>query len=171
MVVILYLSMHLYQIEKEIPPSYSLKKFHFMLELRLHGGVVMEYGPGVINLDSFIGQKVKLRRSSLGITQVELGEKLGVSFQQIQKYENGKNRISASTLFQISTILGVSFSYFVNGYAKGAALRDNEDVSYQVHDDRESILLLNYFSKIEDPDLRRQILDLVEKIASLSENN
>lgn len=131
----------------------------------------MEYGPEVINLDSFIGQKVRLRRSSLGITQVELGEKLGVSFQQIQKYEKGKNRISASTLFQISTILGVSFSYFVNGYAKEAVLHDNEDVSYQVHDDRESILLLNYFSKIKDPDLKKQILDLVEKMASLSENN
>lgn len=131
----------------------------------------MEYGPEVTNLDSFIGQKVKLRRSSMGITQVGLGEKLGVSFQQIQKYENGKNRISASTLFQISTILGVSFSYFVDGYIKDTVLHDDQDVSYKVHDDKESILLLNYFSKIKDPDLKRQILDLVEKMASLSENN
>ena len=128
----------------------------------------MEYGPGVTNLDSFIGQKVKLRRSSLGITQVELGEKLGVSFQQIQKYENGKNRISASTLFQISTILGVSFSYFVNGYTKKTVLHDDENVSYQVHDDKESILLLNYFSKIKDPDLKRQILDLQKHLKAPS---
>jgi len=131
----------------------------------------MEYSQEVTNLDFFIGKKVKLRRSLLGMSQVKLGEKLGVSFQQVQKYENGKNRISASTLFQISVALGVDFSYFVDGYAKNTILHDDTDPSYQIHEDKESSLLLNYFSKIQDPDLRRQILDLVKKVASLSENN
>ncbi len=131
----------------------------------------MEYGQEVANLDSFIGQKVKLKRSSLGISQVKLGEKLGVSFQQVQKYENGKNRISASTLFQISKILGVNFSYFVEGFSRNAALHDGKHASYQVSSDKESNLLLDYFSKIQDPALRKQILELVIKMASLSENN
>ncbi len=130
----------------------------------------MEYGHEVISLDSFIGQKVKQRRSSLSMSQVKLGEKLGVSFQQVQKYESGKNRISASTLFQISKILGVDFSYFVDGYSNDTVLHDDKDVSYQAYD-KESSILLSYFSKIQDPILKRQILDLVKKIALLSENN
>lgn len=130
----------------------------------------MECSEEVTNLDPFIGQKVKLRRSELGMSQVKLGEKLGLSFQQIQKYESGKNRISASTLFQISRILGVDFSYFVDGYGKSSVLHDDEKVSYQIHS-KESDLLFNYFSRIQDPALRKQILDLVKKIASLAENN
>ncbi len=129
----------------------------------------MEYCEEVENLDPFIGKRVKLRRSEMGMSQAKLGEKLGLSFQQIQKYENGKNRVSASTLFQISQILGVNFSYFVEGYGESLSLHEDEEVTYQVYN-KEASLLSGYFQKIHDPALRKQILDLVKKIASISED-
>ena len=130
----------------------------------------MEYGEKVADLDPFIGGRLKLRRSEMGMSQAKLGEQLGLSFQQIQKYENGKNRISASTLFQVSRILGVDFSYFVDGYGEVSSLHEDDDVTYQVYD-KEASLLAGYFRKIHDPALRKRILDLVKKIASISENN
>ena len=63
------------------------------------------------SLDEYIGQRLKARRTMMGISQTKLGESLGVTFQQIQKYEKGVNRISASMLYNISVILGVDFSY------------------------------------------------------------
>lgn len=130
----------------------------------------MKYEEEIASLDPFIGKRVKRRRSELGMSQMGLGERLGLSFQQIQKYENGKNRISASTLFQISRILGVDFSYFVEGYGEKPLLHDDEGVSYQAYN-AESNLLSSYFAKIRDPALRKQILDLVKKMADLSEDN
>ena len=67
------------------------------------------------DLDIYIGNRVKLRRTMLGISQDRLGTSLGITFQQIQKYEKGVNRISASTLYSIANILGVDFSYFIEG--------------------------------------------------------
>mgnify|MGYP002523673856 CR=1 FL=1 len=132
----------------------------------MYGVVSMEYKDENASLDFFIGKKVKQRRSELRLSQSDLGKQLGVSFQQVQKYENGKNRISASTLFHISQILGVDFSYFVNGYSNASALREDSCLTYRSHD-RESTLLINYFSKLQDRSLRKQILDLIKKIASL----
>ena len=130
----------------------------------------MEYITETTNMDSFIGRKVKQRRSELGISQGKLGEYLGVSFQQIQKYENGKNRISASSLVQISRILGVDFSYFVDGCDGVKALHDGSTAVYQSRNNKELTLLVTYFLKIKDPALRKQILDLTKKISLLSTN-
>lgn len=71
-------------------------------------------------LDIFIGNKVSERRKKLRLSQKSLGKSLSfpVTFQQIQKYEKGTNRISASTLFEIATILKTNISYFVEGYTK-----------------------------------------------------
>lgn len=130
----------------------------------------MECKEGDTGLDFFIGKKVKQRRSELRLSQGNLGKQLGISFQQIQKYENGKNRISASTLFHISQILDVDFSYFINGYSAISSLHEGSSVTYKPHD-KDSALLINYFSKLRDRSLRKQILGLVKKIASLSVDN
>ena len=79
----------------------------------------MEYCEEVENLDPFIGKRVKLRRSEMGMSQAKLGEKLGLSFQQVQKYEKGVNRISASMLYTIATVLNVEIDYFIDGFNKG----------------------------------------------------
>ena len=130
----------------------------------------MEYRVESIDLDSFIGRKVKKKRSELGMSQGKLGRFLGVSFQQIQKYENGKNRISASTLLQISRILGVDFSYFIEGYDTVESLHDVSTVTYQSYGNKESNLLITHFFKIKDFTLRKQILDIIKRISLLSED-
>ena len=130
----------------------------------------MEYRVESIDLDSFIGRKVKKKRSELGMSQGKLGRFLGVSFQQIQKYENGKNRISASTLLQISRILGVDFSYFIEGYDTVESLHDVSTATYQSYGSKESNLLITHFFKIKDFTLRKQILDIIKRISLLSED-
>ena len=67
---------------------------------------------GPTSIDQHVGARLRLRRSLLEMSQSELGEKLGVTFQQVQKYERGANRIGASRLYQFSIILNVSVSYF-----------------------------------------------------------
>jgi hypothetical protein len=69
-----------------------------------------------LDMSVFIGQRIRERRLKLGLTLVDVSQKLNVSHQQLQKYEQGTSRISASSLFQISEILGVSISYFYSGY-------------------------------------------------------
>ena len=63
-------------------------------------------------IDSYVGKKLKEKRKKLGLTQTELSKQVGISFQQIQKYETGQNRISASMLFKMSNILEVKLDYF-----------------------------------------------------------
>jgi len=118
-----------------------------------------------MDLDTFIGQKVKNRRSALKISQGKLGEELGVSFQQVQKYENGKNRISASTLYNISRILGVKFSYFVEGYENSFC--EDHKITY-TPGMVEADLLLGCFARIKNQDLRTLVVDLVKNVADLS---
>ncbi len=130
-------------------------------------GVIMKCLGQEHELDLFIGQKVKNRRSALRISQGKLGERIGVSFQQVQKYENGKNRISASTLYNIAQVLGVEFSYFVDGYNRGDSLEDVGCVSY-TSCMREEDLLLGGFSRIKNNSLRALIVDLVKRMADLS---
>lgn len=67
-------------------------------------------------IDSYMGQRLRMRRAMLGMTQAELGDAIGLSFQQIQKYENGKNRMAVSTLWRIAKALNVSPDYFWRGF-------------------------------------------------------
>ncbi|CAK02389.1 transcriptional regulator [Bartonella tribocorum] len=69
-----------------------------------------------LNIDLFVGKKIRLRRQMLKMSQTTLGNALGISFQQIQKYEKGLNRVSAGRLMEISDILTVPISFFLCGY-------------------------------------------------------
>lgn len=71
-------------------------------------------------VDTFIGERLRERRRDLGMSQGALAEALNISFQQVQKYEQGTNRVAAATLFQICTLLGVDVSFFMPGAQKGA---------------------------------------------------
>ena len=121
-------------------------------------------------IDAFIGARVRQRRSELGISQSKLGEQLGITFQQVQKYENGKNRISASSLYRISRILGVDISYFVEGYGDNDVLRDISDVCYNIQN-REVASLVRNFSNISEPELKKRISSLVKAVSSSRELN
>ena len=108
-----------------------------------------------------MGKKIRLRRVEQHISQSELGEKLGVSFQQVQKYEKGINRVVASRLQQIATALDVPVTFFYGGDGKA---REVESLLFL--DSAFSLRLLRAYSKIKDQTVQRQLVSLMEAIAA-----
>ena len=128
-------------------------------------GIPRKKSPNVI--DVRVGQKVRMRRMMLDMTQEKLGEALEITFQQVQKYEQGANRISASRLQHIANILQVPISFFFENEALSGSVGD-ERRSLDLHalfSTREGLDLANAFQKISDAKLRRRIVDLVEHLA------
>jgi transcriptional regulator with XRE-family HTH domain len=124
-------------------------------------------------VDRHVGSRVRMRRVLVGLSQERLGESLGLTFQQVQKYEKGTNRIGASRLQQISRILGVPVEYFFEGAPQtierslASGFEDNGDTAY-VADflaTNEGIQLNRAFVRIKDPKLRRRVVELVSAIA------
>jgi transcriptional regulator with XRE-family HTH domain len=116
-------------------------------------------------IDRHVGGRVRLRRTLLGMSQEKLGEALGITFQQVQKYEKGTNRISASRLQHISAILGVSIDYLYEGSSGEAAqpgFAEGPGAGYQADVlTAEGLKLLRAFNAIPDAKVRRRVLDLV----------
>lgn len=132
-------------------------------------------------IDVHVGSRVRLRRMLLGISQEKLGERLGLTFQQVQKYEKGVNRIGASRLFDLSTVLGVPISFFyedapanearvqpVPGFAEAAPADSN---ILEFLSTREGLELNKAFSRISDPKQRRAVLDLVRSLAGVDDDD
>jgi transcriptional regulator with XRE-family HTH domain len=125
-------------------------------------------------IDKHVGSRVRMRRMMLGMSQEKLGNALGLTFQQVQKYEKGTNRIGASRLQQISHILQVPVSFFfegapsVGGAARVEGMSEAPSPAY-VSDflaTSDGLALTKAFMRISDSKLRRRIVDLVEQIAS-----
>src|SRR5262249_31023980 len=123
-------------------------------------------------VDKYVGSRVRMRRIMLGMSQEKLGEALGLTFQQTQKYEKSTNRVSASRIKQISDSLQVAVSFLFEGARSGSAgpesLTDGASPAY-VSDflaTSEGLALTRAFTRIPDPKLRRSIVDLVEQIAT-----
>lgn len=125
-------------------------------------------------IDIHVGSRVKARRQALGISQEKLGIALGVTFQQIQKYEKGTNRISASRLQQIGSALGVPIGYFFEGIHDLAGdhggFAESPASSYTVEtaSTEEGLRLMRAFLRITDPGVRERILSLVESLAPVA---
>lgn len=123
-------------------------------------------------IDKHVGSRVRMRRMMISMSQEKLGERLGITFQQIQKYEKGTNRIGASRLQQIGSVLGVPVSFFFEGapMPEGAASSFGESVSPAYVSDflatSDGLSLTKAFMKVRDPKVRRRIVDLVEAIAA-----
>ncbi len=123
-------------------------------------------------VDRYVGSRVRMRRIMLGMSQEKLGEALGLTFQQIQKYEKGTNRVGASRIQQISEILQVPVSFLFEGGPSGIAHPDNfgEEASPTYISDflatSEGLALTRAFTRINDAKLRRSIVDMVEQIAA-----
>jgi transcriptional regulator with XRE-family HTH domain len=111
--------------------------------------------------DTELGKRIRLRRIEQHISQTELGDKLGVSFQQVQKYEKGVNRVGASRLQQIATALDVPLTFFYSGDGKA---REVESVMFI--DSSFSLRILRAYSKIKDQAVQRQFVSLIEIIAA-----
>ena len=122
--------------------------------------------------DKHVGSRVRMRRMMLGMSQEKLGDSLGLTFQQIQKYEKGTNRVGASRIQQISEILQVPVSFLFEGGPTGTASAEGfgEGGSPSYISDflatSEGLALTRAFTRIADAKLRRSIVDLVEQIAA-----
>jgi transcriptional regulator with XRE-family HTH domain len=128
-------------------------------------------------VDQHVGSRVRLRRMLLGMSQERLGESMGLTFQQVQKYEKGVNRIGASRLFQISKILDVPVQFFFEeaphvgrGTTPGVAGADSEAFILEFLNSREGLELNRAFVKIADPKVRKSVVDLVRALSASSDN-
>ena len=124
------------------------------------------------DIDAHIGSRVRLRRMTVGVSQEQLGEALGLTFQQIQKYEKGQNRIGAGRLYRIAQVLSTPIDYFFEGLPSAAQSVDPEAVVERSADIQSFIAspdgyaLALAFQKIPDHVTRRRIIDLVSTISS-----
>jgi transcriptional regulator with XRE-family HTH domain len=122
-------------------------------------------------IDKYVGSRVRMRRMMLGMSQEKLGNALGLTFQQVQKYEKGTNRIGASRLQQISNILQVPVSFFFEGAPELAARSDEfSDAPSPLYvadflATSDGLALTRAFMRIDDAKLRRKIVELVEQMA------
>ncbi|GGE21924.1 putative HTH-type transcriptional regulator R00410 [Aureimonas endophytica] len=127
-------------------------------------------------VDIHVGSRVRLRRTMLGMSQERLGESLGITFQQIQKYEKGSNRIGASRLQKMGEVLSVPIAFFFEDAPNGAATPDGfqegQGPNYVVDflSTAEGLQLSRAFMKIADPKVRRRIIDLVRTLGEASED-
>ena len=123
-------------------------------------------------VDKHVGRRVRMRRKMLAISQEKLGNALGLTFQQVQKYENGANRIGASRLEHISRILQVPVAFFFEGMPDASPIHTSDEVARsltRINDfvsGSEGLRLVQSFVRIENADLQRRIVGLVEEISS-----
>ena len=125
------------------------------------------------HVDAHVGERLKQRRLTLGLSQERLGELLGLTFQQIQKYERGSNRLGASRLYEAACALDVEIAYFFDGLA-----RNSDSLAREAIDDlqcggcgpapprRDTFELVRAFERIGDPELRRRLLQITEAVAA-----
>jgi transcriptional regulator with XRE-family HTH domain len=123
-------------------------------------------------IDIHVGGRIRLRRNMLGMSQEKLGESLGITFQQIQKYEKGTNRVGASRLQAIASILNVPVSFFFEDAPDSASaevrgLAEDSSATYIVDfmNSAEGLQLNRAFIRISDPKIRRRVVDLVKTLA------
>ena len=120
-------------------------------------------------IDRLVGSQMRARRMLIGMSQEQLGEALGITVPQVQKYEKGVNRIGASRLHKIAGVLDVPVTYFFEAHdgvgATAVGARDRPDPS--LFADRETVEIAIAFSRITSPEVRRALLDLARAAASL----
>jgi transcriptional regulator with XRE-family HTH domain len=123
------------------------------------------------SIDKEIGSRVRMRRISIGMSQEKLGDMLGLTFQQVQKYEKGTNRISVGRLVDIAKILGVDIHFFFNGIKSIKAepgFAEDEAPPYMadVMSTPEGLQLIRAFTGVKSPKVRKSIVQLVAALAS-----
>ena len=123
-------------------------------------------------IDKHVGSRIRMRRALLGMTQQRLADSLSLTFQQVQKYEKGTNRVSASRLQQIATLLGVEVGFFYEGAGQvpggSSALDRQSALLAEVSSSSEGVRLINSFARISDQVVRRRLAALAESLAQMS---
>lgn len=130
-------------------------------------------------VDVHVGARVRLRRTLLGLSQEKLGEAIGLTFQQVQKYERGANRIGASRLWDLSRVLDVPVSFFFEDMDDSVASLSPRHVTTEVEEieaqdgdpmtKRETLELVRAYYKISEPAVRKRIYELAKTLAIVSE--
>jgi len=128
-------------------------------------------------IDVHVGSRIRLRRTLLGMSQERLGDSLGLTFQQVQKYERGVNRVGASRLFDLSRVLDVPISFFFDdmpdslsaAYGGSPSRRSGgQDHADPFGDDtlsrRETLELVRAYYRITDPSVRKRVFDLIKSM-------
>ncbi|MBI3451974.1 MAG: helix-turn-helix transcriptional regulator [Rhodospirillales bacterium] len=132
-----------------------------------------EAAEGADPVDIYVGTRVRQRRMFLGVSQEKLAKALGISFQQVQKYERGTNRVSASRLFVLSRFLGVPVSWFFDGApessqavaaARKSAAKDEGNTSDDPMTTNETIKLVRAYYQIPDQRVRRRIVNMIRAV-------
>ena len=130
------------------------------------------------NFNRHLGSKLRMRRLALGLTQTKVAKAINVTFQQIQKYEKGANRVGASRLFQLAKVLEVPISYFFDDLETensgdmqvGFAEEKSQDFVLEFLNSREGLELNRAFVKIQDPQVRRRVIDLIRSLSEEPNN-
>src|ERR1700693_3309351 len=116
--------------------------------------------------DADVGRRIRDRRLERGMSQSELGSKIGVTFQQIQKYEKGVNRVGAGRLYQIAEVLSIPVSFFFGGNEGGRGTKeDSIDAGFRFLETARSIRIVSAYSRIEDHGIRRALGARAERTA------
>lgn len=148
-----------------------------MKKTNLKGEGIVKYSSDNPNpIDKYVGSRIRLRRTLLGYSQEKLADALGITFQQVQKYENATNRVGASRLYDIAQVLGVPVSYFYDGLnvETDAASVSLEmvaetqslglDVS-KVMESKETLKLIRYYYSISNDALRQRAYELIKAMS------
>ena len=116
-------------------------------------------------VDTHVGQRIRDKRNERGMSQTEVANALGVTFQQVQKYERGTNRVGASRLFDLSRILSVPVQYFFEGLKNQLTPMEEEDDNVIHLMKPDTVELVEAYYKVENPQVRRQILSTIRSIS------
>lgn len=123
------------------------------------------------SVDIHVGKQIRTQRSLLGMSQQKLAESIGLTFQQVQKYERGTNRVSAGRLYQFSKLLNVPISYFFDQYGEAKSsygFSDNEQAAFGEEDlmqKKETLELVRVYYSVQDEQKRKSILKFIKSMA------
>lgn len=132
------------------------------------------------SIDEHVGVQLRQRRALLGLSQERLADQVGITFQQIQKYENGANRVSASRLYEFSKVLDIPVNFFFDNYSSNEnnamtpGLAEGEQAGFEGPEDilkrKETIELIRVYYSIKNPKLRKDLFKLVKSMAENLKN-
>lgn len=121
------------------------------------------------SVDEHVGSRLKQRRTLMGLSQEKLAESVGITFQQVQKYENGANRVSAGRLYEFSKILNVPVSFFfdtLGASANAAGMAENDQAGFDHEDDvmsrRETMDLVRTYYQVQNEEQRKDLLKMIK---------
>ncbi|MCE3232392.1 MAG: helix-turn-helix protein [Rickettsiaceae bacterium] len=123
-------------------------------------------------VDIHVGKRLRARRTILGMSQEEIGDAVGITFQQVQKYERGLNRIGSSRLYQFACLLGVGVAYFFEEFEEPqeqlSLSEESSTFEHENFNNKEVLTLVRAYYAINDIHVRKKILSLVKSLSGLS---